>query len=1257
MLVLTIIILLAGTTFSVLASSIEPTIGSASNEAQNMTVINNGTDVTSAYHSTKQIDVEANTEGSFYNLTFDIWNTYMYSANVRFVEDSSDYGSIRLILGYGFNHNGVKRQIEVCVRPKLRQAVLFERGWDPNEEKANRSEKAVAVKGGFSELSIGKTFRYTVKYENGKVSFWLDGNRVFDQVMVDLDSITLQPGFYSQNCKGTISGIQIWGDVKAKKLPQFREGQDINHMADVVVSNPLTGNAGKLQNCAVSSSDTNTARMTLYGIQYGDSYCFSTTAHMLDNKNLNGSEEINWEGLIFRVATAKKDNEEYNIELRVRTKQVLVYIVDKDGKETNIDLMKLNTDFGEDYNYLLEYSVDNCFTLYQNGVAILCNYNLATKGYTDIKPNISFGGEVCGFSFQDIKLWGNITIEKAPSFADGVDVNLIPNIAVNDIFRGNMYKLTSCQISNTTKKTGRIDFLGVELKGAYTFWTDATYQDNRNLNPVNSKEYNWEGLIFRVAQGQKDNKVYTIEIRVRKSSVLVYSIAGTEETILFQQKFATAFDDNREYVVEYHENGKLDFWQNGVRVLKQYNLTTGGFSNIEPILGIGGEVCNFSYTNMRLLCKQATMVAGVPKKPQSNGDYADTTYVKSDSVVVFEGGKVRSTTDANSKKAIFEYLPFQKKDTYVYGFNINIHKAEKSWMGPRIIFGTNEQGKELALFLTENSLIVVSGNEEIQKVTFARELYKDYRVDLLIEPKAVSVWIDDILMIEKCKLPKKADATTGIWFEYTVAEMSDIDLYYTDVVEYIKPQVPQIPVLKYIGENQYNAASWMKVYQGKTLLNGYFGNKLSSGDSSKGVTYSFENLPITDNMSYYYSATYLVHESSESWKGPRFIFRYNDSVPMYVAITKNNVLILSGSEQIVAAPYKMEIGKEYSIVMYSTPTTISVWINGTCIFESEDLSAYCTLDKLTAKMGLLFELCKGVVTDLAIYGEQVVFQEDYVDAELYYSKTYGMKDIPQRESGVPNLFENITMTDNSKGSLGAKFDSQERHLVTEFNNGSGQLVFEDASGSSNLNGLKNKSEYVLSFTYQVEDWEAEATGDSGFWFTVNQAIAPWVTKANEINVGMSGNALMIQVSQEGAIIHSQSIPFTRENAHEYDIAIVHGKNWIKYYVDNELKMVATDLPTYNTSFKLQVNNTKSEFRDFELYELEDSGLEVLDIEPVAEKTTAGNTIYEATEYVSLILKRLPILTIALSGTILLGSIIGIVYLIHSGRKQRQEEEE
>lgn len=984
---------------------------------------------------------------------------------------------------------------------------------------------------------------------------------------------------------------------------------------------------------------------------------FADTNHYMYSATVNYTEDSSTYGSIRFVLGQGKTGtgETKDIEVCLRPNvggQCVLFLSGPETGEQAVSVYMLG-DFNKlrAYRYTTKYK-DNKLSFWVDGQLV---FNSVAIDLQDVTLRPGFYSQNCSGTISDIKLWGDVEGIKSPEFDATKDKNLISNVNVVDVFSNKIYKLTSGKITSNKNTSGRMDFDGIILNGDYTFYANAMFHDNKNMN-VDDTEYNWEGLIFRVGKAQKDGREYAIEARIRTNAVVLFVVAEDGyETYLHQVEASTAFDKNAAYVLDYHKDGTFDLWKDGASLLHAIDMDTWGYKNTKPMLGVGCEVCNFTFSDMKLVSKTAKLAPKVPAKPEGNGDYADTMQMVTNTILCYEKGEIYTKTDKDPLKTEFEYLPFTARDSYVIGFDVCVKKADESWKSPRLIFGTDNKEQELALFVTGDAIMIAQGAEIIHSKAFPRELNKTYRVDMLVTAKTVSVWVDNILMINAFKTPAKLTAKTGILFEYTVAKISNIDMYYSTPVKYVRPDVPETPVLKKIGANQYNAAEWMKVSLNGKPYTGYFGNKLMSNDPKNGVNYQFENMPITDDMSYYYSGTYKLQVSDISWKGPRFIFRSKEKTPVYTALTHDAVVLMVGDEVLTSAPFKTEIGKEYDVVIYSTPTRVSMWIDGQNILNNFDLSSV-SANGLNAKMGLWFEMCVAEVTNISIYGKKVVFNPDFVDMELYNDKYYRMSGVPGMPEGGLNLFQNIRMYDASQGALGAAFDKDNNILTTEYADAFGELIFTDANGSGNLNGLKNGSSYVFSFTHKVDKWTAEHIGQTGAWITLNKSAVPSTTRANSIRVGVSGDALMLRAYQEGQLIVDQTTPFTRKNGQEYDFDIVHGKNWIKVYVDDVLKIVATDLPTYNVEFDIEVSKAKTVFKDFVLYELEDSGLEILQNPEAKVTTLAGKTIYDAKEFTSWAGQQMPVLAVAGFGVVAVASLAGIILVLRPHLKKRTKKD-
>ena len=1202
---------------------------------------------------------DANTTSrlSFTGVTYD--KVYNFSAkavmhdNKNLTTDGKEIDWEGLIFSVGkAKKDGVDYKIEVRVRNS--GIHIF----------ATKNGGGEELLGSFFGIStaFGEESKCTVVFnEDGSFDFWHNGSPVIYRYTVkdkNFEELIPEFGLGGEVCSFDFKEMKLWGKgltviKEPEKIePQFNDKTDLNIISDVVISNTASGTSARPENYAASSDFNTTARLTLSGVTYGKAYYFSTKAVMHDNKNLTADgKEINWEGLIFGIGKTEKDNTEYKIEVRVRNGGIHIFAVKNGGGEELLDsVYGIPMAFGKEFKYTAVFNEDGSFDFWFNGSPLIYGYKVTDKNFKELTPELGLGGEVCSFDFKEMKFWGDVTVLTAPKFNSATMEDLIPDVVVNDIFSGKLYKLTDRTIKNTTQNTGRINFSGVRVSGDYIFFAEAGFKNNKNILS-NGAQIDWEGIIFRAAKAQKDKKSYVIEVRIRNKNILVYAIdENNKETLLLNQGLVTEYDQTLPYVLEY-TNGEITLWRDGIKILDVFRPADHGYTDISAFMGIGGEVCSFEFSNMHLVNKYAQRDRTVPKKPESNGDYGTVTEVQENSVISFNNGTLLCSSDKSGDKALFQYLPFGVNDTYVFGCDVKVTKAEKDWMGPRFIFGKNSKGEEIALFFTKGNLLVVEGTKQIYSLNFTRELGETYRFDMLIEPTGITVWVNDILLIDNVKTSPKVEAMTGVLFENAIAQISNINMYYTTPVEFFVPKKKPKPVLKKLAANQYNAAEFAKVTLDGKDFNGYFDSKLISNNDKNGLRYMFKDLPIKDSQSYYYSSTFNVSVSDANWKGPRYIYRKGANATMYCAITQTAVLLLADGAVVGSSPFELEIGRSYDIVIYSTPDSVSVWIDGSIVFSNVDLSKYTVNDTLKATPGILFELCKAQVTNIALYGDDIVFDPEFVDLELYNDKFFRMKNVPKNPNSSKNLFTNITMWDLSEGSLGAEYNDEAKTFKNDYSDViSGKVRFVDANKSSNLNGLRNSSGYVFSFKYKANKTEGEKKENNGVWFISNSSTAPYLSTNCDVRVGIFEDSLRLYIYKDGQLLSSNETEFDCVIGREYDINVVHGKNWIKLYLDGKLVLVGRDLPEYKVAFDFEICNTSCNISNFELYEFEDTGLEILKTPQEVTSTKAGKSVIKTESYDIKSDTTFPVIWVAVLAVLLIASGLGGVLIIRSAKR-------
>ena len=152
-------------------------------------------------------------------------------------------------------------------------------------------------------------------------------------------------------------------------------------------------------------------------------------------------------------------------------------------------------------------------------------------------------------------------------------------------------------------------------------------------------------------------------------------------------------------------------------------------------------------------------------------------------------------------------------------------------------------------------------------------------------------------------------------------------------------------------------------------------------------------------------------------------------------------------------------------------------------------------------------------------------------------------------------------------------------------------------------------------------------------------------------LGIFSDSVRLEAYKDGICVSKQKNDFTRVLGKEYDVAVVHGKNWVKLYIDGETVLVGTGLPTYNVAFDFSICNTASVMSNFELYETKSSGLVVKTPAEKSSPSKSGNTVVRTDAGVIKAERSFPIAVICVLGALIISSGAFGVYLIYRRRKQ------
>lgn len=763
-------------------------------------------------------------------------------------------------------------------------------------------------------------------------------------------------------------------------------------------------------------------------------------------------------------------------------------------------------------------------------------------------------------------------------------------------------------------------FTGVEFgKNSYNMTFTARYEENESIN--------YEGLRFIVAEAQEVVKGRTVQIylNVRDNNLYIWARVknAAQEKGLF---YGTGLlkgkkGEDINYALRY-DNGKLWLFENDRVVLDGFDLagdameqadTPERYCNVQPMIELTTEGCKeYKYSNVRLWGDGVVYTGKFPQMPEGNGDYGTTTGVKPvrGSSTEYENGKLYNTKVCTDLIQ-FKRLPFKADDTYAISFDMTVEEADISWKGVRPIIRSDENFQEYyqILFLESGINLLYQNwytgkSETIAVGSYSRTLGKSDKVQIVTGPDYVSLWINNVMVLQKIPLTHKMDANVGIQYELTKAVIENISFYYTDPVPYVAPEGD--PVIPEMTADMYNAAQYMTVKDSNGPVS--YQNYQIKSDS---IHYYCSNIPIADDGEYVFRADVTQYsEWTEAWRGTRIKFRTGDSGDYYIYFLKDAVQLIGASNP--SYPMKVEVGRTYDIAILSNTDTVTVWLDGELIFDKIDLTA--TGGKTKPSVGIWFEQCDAIVENIKIYGEDIVFTEETFDVQLKNNKWFNTVTVPQMSSDDKNYFKNVTFGSGTNTDILPEYENG--ILTNKFSDVSAPIVFVDQNGSHNLNGLKNSDTYVWSakvkvnaFNQSYKNEEGKVVKDVGVGFVYKNTTMPGNGYENYNMFSLLQDRLELACYKDSAKSSNYTDnQFQLKEGQEYQVDMLIGEEWFKVWVDGKLIFTAYDVPSYNVAFRIQMINAEAEVWDMKVYTVEDDTPEILEVKAKEETTKAGNTI-------------------------------------------------
>ena len=773
------------------------------------------------------------------------------------------------------------------------------------------------------------------------------------------------------------------------------------------------------------------------------------------------------------------------------------------------------------------------------------------------------------------------------------------------------------QLYSDRKATG-MTFTGVEYENdSYNLTFTGNYAENEDVT--------YEGLRFIVATAQEVVKGRKVEIHlnVRDNNLYIWArpVSGAPETGLLYGVglLEGKKGEDNQYAIRY-DHGKIWFFENGRMVLDGFDLAgdeipgeTERYCNVGPKIELTSEACaNKLYSNLRLWGNGVKYAGLFPAIPEGNGDYGTTTAIRpiKGSSTEYENG-VLTNQNTCTDLVQFKHLPFQEDDTFAWSFEMTVEEADQTWKGVRPIIRADKDFKEYYQLLFEQNGVLLNYHNDYTKkeytvttASYGRTLGKADKVDMVIRPDSVSLWINGLMVMDRIPLENKVPANVGMKYEFTKAVIRDLSFYYTEKTPYVVPEGD--PVMPVMTKDMYNAAQYM-VVSGANGPVSYQNYRLKSDE----LHYNFSNIPISEYGEYVFRADVTQYsEWSEPWKGTRIKFRTGESGDYYIYFLRDSLMIAGVPD--ATYPVKIEVGRTYDIAILSNVDTVTVWLDGKLVFDRVDLSA--TGGKTKPATGIWFELCDAVVENMKIYGKDIVFTEDTFDVRLKNDKWFNMTTVPEKPEGGVNYFQNVKFGSGTNMDILPVYENGV--FTNKFSDLDTTIVFVDQENSHNLNGLKNSDTYVWSskvkansFSASYKDEQGNVVKDVGIGYIFKNTTHPGNGGGNYMGLYLLQDRLELRCYKDKGIEKCfTNSEFALEVGREYKVDMLIGSGWAKVWVDDQLMFTTYDLPVYNLAFQLAIVNSEMEVSDIEVYTVESGDAQIREVKAEENATKAGNTI-------------------------------------------------
>lgn len=380
--------------------------------------------------------------------------TWYYSGTFRYTDVPGNYNGLKLIFGKDQNGNALAVQVRNQGADSTLGAIWQENYDDSLVYSVNISN--------YPYTQTGKDYTFTVKVSGTKISFWIGRLLIMNEIDIsnrDKNIISVSPafGFISNSTKGTLSDLQVWGDLEKRKRPVDAANfvDEVTAITAFPAATPVTSGGTK----AVQYYDNDKIKIT------GDTWYYSGTFTYSSLNTWNGLAVV-FAKAVYSDSSDSSDSKETpivgtrDLAVSVRnTNDGLDALIWVDAERENQIFIKRVFPSGEALKTGVEYTytikVENTkLTFWLDDTPIFENYDLTndlTKHVSDIQPNFGYVAMGSKGTISDVEIWDGSAVA-TPVFADSDE-----NIAILEEVK-------------VTDKTGTLLFAGL------------TYGDNWNYS-------------------------------------------------------------------------------------------------------------------------------------------------------------------------------------------------------------------------------------------------------------------------------------------------------------------------------------------------------------------------------------------------------------------------------------------------------------------------------------------------------------------------------------------------------------------------------------------------------------------------------------------------------------------------------------------------------------------------------------------------------------------------------------------------------